>query len=273
MDVSIKSQKRAKFVGRIVEVLDYFYQENPELRVRDIVNRYGRPQSSTTELLFSMVELGLLHRNPVQRTFSLTPCAGLIGTSAQTGMVRDGRLVLAIDRLAAQTGLEVVLFGLTELNAQVVRWNSRPRATGKGTRTLYCGMRVPLIDSAAGWLLLSTFPSPRREAVVRRLISENDSDSKANFAEICARLHKCSDEAAVIGPAGFGMPADLVALLLPDQPVDQPLALALIHDPKDQHDPIELLACLRHAVARIQEEHLRTRTDNAEALPLAIRSN
>jgi DNA-binding IclR family transcriptional regulator len=65
-----------------------------------------------------MIQLGLLTKYPNLRTFSLTPRAVLLGSTVQTGMVRDGRLVRIMDRLAAQTGLEIALFAIAGVNTQ-----------------------------------------------------------------------------------------------------------------------------------------------------------
>ena len=57
---SREKPNKAKIARRVIEVLDFFDDENREASVMDIVRRYGRPQSSTSELLASLVELGLL---------------------------------------------------------------------------------------------------------------------------------------------------------------------------------------------------------------------
>src|SRR5688500_8456816 len=116
---SIESNK-AKIAKRVVEVLEFFDDDHPRATVMDIVRRYNRPQSSTSELLSSLVELGLLYKDPHTRSYSLAPRAALIGSSGQSDIVRRGRLVHMLDRLVAQTGLSVALFGRVCLNAQII---------------------------------------------------------------------------------------------------------------------------------------------------------
>src|SRR6202007_2091576 len=94
---------KPKTARRVVEVLEYFDDTHREATVMDIVRRYNRPQSSTSELLSSLVELGLLYKNPHSRSYSLAPRAALLGAAGQTGAVRDGRLVGLIHRLVAPT--------------------------------------------------------------------------------------------------------------------------------------------------------------------------
>src|SRR5690349_9731690 len=92
------SSNKAKIAKRVIEVLEFFDDNHREATVMDIVRRYDRPQSSTSELLSSLVELGLLYKDPYSRSYSLTPRAALLGTAGQEGPVRDGRLVKVVDR-------------------------------------------------------------------------------------------------------------------------------------------------------------------------------
>ena len=97
---AVKAQSnKDKNARRVIEVLDFFDDSHREATVMDIVRRYQRPQSSTSELLSSLVELGLLEKDSQARTYRLTPRAAMIGTGSQSGVVRDGRLVRLVDRL------------------------------------------------------------------------------------------------------------------------------------------------------------------------------
>ena len=127
---------KAKIARRVVEVLEFFDDTHRQATVMDIVRRYDRPQSSTSELLSSLVELGLLYKDPFTRSYSLTARASLIGTSGQAEYVRDGRVVRLLDRLVAQTGLSVALFGMVGLNAQIVSWRAGTRGTAPALRSL-----------------------------------------------------------------------------------------------------------------------------------------
>src|ERR1700754_681209 len=101
---TVLDSNKAKTARRVIEVLDYFDDQHREATVMDIVRRYDRPQSSTSELLSSLVELGLLHKDAYSRSYSLTARAALLGVAGQAPAVRDGRLVGLLDRLVAQTG-------------------------------------------------------------------------------------------------------------------------------------------------------------------------
>ena len=264
MPVAAAPSNKAKIARRVIEVLEYFDDSHREATVMDIVRRYDRPQSSTSELLSSLVELGLLFKDPHSRSYSLAPRAALIGAAGQTGIVRDGRLVGLIDRLTAQTGLSVAVFGRVGLKTQIVSWHAGPRASEQAVRGLYGGLREPMSDSAPGWLLLSTVEQPRRDGVVRRLNAEAADDRKFSVTDMAARLDACHASAHVRGKLGFGSRAEVVAALLPGQDTRHPLAIGIVYGDEDRVNQDSLLRCLDEAI-----ESLATSDGRVEKLPTA----
>lgn len=250
MPAASAPSNKAKIARRVVEVLEYFDDAHREATVMDIVRRYNRPQSSTSELLSSLVELGLLYKDPHSRSYSLAPRAALLGAAGQSGAVRDGRLVGLIDRLVAQTGLSVALFGRVGLKAQIVSWHTGPRAEAQTVSDLFGGLQVPLSDSAAGLLLLSTMGQPRRDGILRRLNAEASDERKFAVADMTARLDACRDSRHIRGKVGFGSGADLIAALLPGQDELHPLALGIVYGEADRVNRDSLLRCLDEAIAQ-----------------------
>lgn len=247
---TVESNK-AKIAKRVIEVLEFFDEEHPQATVMDIVRRFNRPQSSTSELLSSLVDLGLLYKNPCSRSYSPTPRAAMLGTAVQPGMVRDGRLTGVIDRLSAQTGLSVAVFGMVGLKVQIFNWRAGKRTLRTAAPAGFSGgQQEHLCDSAVGQLLLSTVPQPRRDGMIRRLNAEASPERKFSFPEMAARVQQCRDQKHATGVAGFGSIADITAVLLPDQPENQPLAIGLIYEPSGQIDPAALLQSFSDAMAR-----------------------
>lgn len=251
---SVESNK-AKIAKRVVEVLEYFDEDHPLATVMDIVRRYNRPQSSTSELLSSLVGLGLLYKDPYSRSYTPTPRAALLGCSVQSGIVRNGRLPGLIDRLSAQTGLGVAVLGMVGLSVQIFTWRGGKFPLRTSQTDGFCGgQQERLTDSAAGVLLLSTVQQPRRDGMLRRLNAEASEDRKVSVSEMTARMQRCLDTGYSHGMAGFGSIADISAMLLPDQPAGQPLAIGLVYEPNEQIDPEALRQTLADAIARCTAE-------------------
>jgi DNA-binding IclR family transcriptional regulator len=221
----------------------------------DIVRRYGRPQSSTSDLLTIMVGLGLLYKDRPTRAYCLTPRAALLGGAVQPSVVRDGQLVALINRLSAQTGLAVGVFGVVGLNLQICCWRSgMSKRPASKTARLSGGQQDTLADSAAGWLLLSTIAQPTRDGMIRRMNAEAAPDRRFFVPDMMARVRQCRDQGHATGVAGFGSTARVTSILLPGLPDHQPLAIGLVYEPSDQIDPAQLLRTLQDAVAGIDEQ-------------------
>lgn len=246
---------KAKIAKRVIEVLEFFDEDHPHATVMDIVRRFDRPQSSTSELLSSLVDLGLLHKDPCSRSYSPTPRAAMLGASVQPKLVRDGMLTGLIDRLSSQTGLGVSVFGMVGLKVQVFHWRPSKHTFRTSGAAGFCGgQQEHLSDSAVGRLLLSTVAQPRRDGMLRRLNAEAAPERKFVFADMAAQMQQCRDEACVSGIVGFGSIADVTAVLLPNMPEYQPLAIGFVYEPSDQIDASNLLRTLKEAVHRCAEQ-------------------
>ncbi len=265
---------KAKIARRVVEVLEYFDDTHREATVMDIVRRYNRPQSSTSELLSSLVELGLLYKDPYSRSYCLAPRAALLGTASQSGTARGGSLIRLVDRLVAQTGLAVGIFGMVGLNTQIVSWRTSPRATSanghSATRGLFGGLQEPLYASAAGWLLLSTVPQSRVDGIVRRLNAEAPNDAKFSCSEMTQRLQLCRDGQYAVGPAGFDANAEALVALLPDDGSGHRMAVGFVYGPEARVQGDALLECLREGIrACCTPAEAEAEPTRIEALPTA----
>lgn len=246
---------KAKIARRVIEVLEFFDEEHPQATVMDIVRRFDRPQSSTSELLSSLVDLGVLYKDPLSRSYSPTPRAAMLGTGVQPAIVRGGQLVGMIDRLSAQTGLAVAVFGMVGLKAQIYRWRAGTRPLRAARSGVFSGgQQEHLSDCAPGWLLLSTVPQPRRDGMLRRLNAEAAADRKFSFGEMAGRVQGCRDRGYALGSAGFRSHAESTAVLLPGLPETQPLAIGFVYEPSEQIDRSKLLECLTAALTKCKED-------------------
>lgn len=238
---------KAKTARRVIEVLEFFDEQKRHATVMDIARRYKRPQSSTSELLAILVDMGLLYKDSNSRSYTPTPWAAMLGSLFQPSSVRDGRLSMLTDRLVAQTGLGTALMGMVGLNVQIYRWlaGSKPLAIPDG---LTGGTQRRLCESAAGWLLLSTISPERREGVIRRLGAETPADRKFSATAITQRVQDCGQQGYAVGPAGFGGTAEMCAVLMPSEPGEHPMVLGFMYEPSEDIDRAALIALLQKSV-------------------------
>lgn len=260
--MSTDRSTKAKMARRVIEVLEFFDEEQPRATVTDIARHVNRPTSSTSDLVAGLVNLGLLYRDEVTKLYSLTPHVALLGNAAQPHILRNGRLTQMIDRLSVQTGLAVAVFGMVGPTVQIFSWrhgkqilrNANPSGFGGGQLEHLC-------DSGVGMLLLSTVDQPRRDGMLRRLNAEASPDRKFSYAEAVAQVELLKEQRHVTGKIGFGSTADIAAVLLPDQVENQPLAIGLIYRPSGRINPSNLLESVRSAIARCAESPPENSTD------------
>ena len=244
---------KAKTARRVIEVLEFFDESHRHATVMDIVRRYNRPQSSTSELLASLVELGLLYKDASSRSYTLTPRAAILGSLSQPSLVRDGSLSMLIDRLVAHTGLGTALFGMVGLNAQMFRWSPGSKYPPASAKPLASGMQDELCASAAGWMLLSTLPQQRRDGLIRRLNAETPGERQFSSTAMSQRVQECGRQGFAIGPAGFGTSAETCAVLVPREVDDRPMVLAFVYERSPEIDPLKLVGALQHSIQRCIE--------------------
>jgi DNA-binding IclR family transcriptional regulator len=245
--VTLESNK-AKIAKRVIEVLEFFGARNQPATVMDIARRYGRPQSSTSELLSSLVEMGLLYKDPSSRAFTPTPRLATLGVAGQPEIIRDGRLFNYMDRLAQTTRETVALFGMVGTHAQVFRWISGSRSL---TQDVGCGSSELLSASAAGLLLVSTMSAEQSRGLLWRLNAEAPAGGKFDHAEMIERVARYRRQGHAIGDSGFLPGMEASAVLLPRMAGERPLALAVLYPAEAPHDAEALVETLKHGVVQV----------------------
>ena len=259
---TVLESNKAKIAKRVIEVFEFFDNNNRHATVMDIVRQYGRPQSSTSELLSSLVEMGLLYKDARSRTYTPTPRLATLGSWAQPDIIRGGQLFAFMDRLAQFSRHSVALFGMVGTHVQIFRWAAG--AWPMGDR-IGCGMSDPLSASAAGQLLLSTMPADASAKILRRLNAEASEPERFNYSAMVEQVQQFKRQGHATGDAGFGVSARMTAVLLPHVSGERPLALGVIYPADAAVDAGALATTLRGGIDEAQIERVG---DVAPAIPL-----
>jgi DNA-binding IclR family transcriptional regulator len=239
------SPSKLKVARRCIRVLEFFDAHPQAATNQQIARSCGFAQSSISDLLAVMVDIGLLRQD--RRRYVPTVRAAMLGSVYQPAPVRDGRLAMLIDQLNAQTGLGVAVVGMAGQNAQIYHWaHARRELPGVDAGRLAGGRQTPLWASPAGLVLLSTLGPAQWRRVIHRLRAEAGPETTGRRADVEASVLAAERGGHAAGPDGFGAGAYMYAVLLPGS---EPLALCLVCEPRARVDSAELVALLRRAGA------------------------
>jgi DNA-binding IclR family transcriptional regulator len=155
-----------KSVGRTLEVLELFEEQRRPLRLHEIYEMLGYPQSSTTNLLKSMVVLGYLNYSRVTRTYLPTARVSSMGRWLFGLMYGQHDFPAMLDRIRQATDETVVLAMQNDVFIQYVTVLTPDHEfkvpPPEGT------MRA-MTDSSAGLALMSQMSDRKVEKLVRQI--------------------------------------------------------------------------------------------------------
>ena len=254
MAARLLESSKAKIARRVIEVFEYFSAANERATVMDIARCYHWPQSSTSELLSSLAELGLLYKDPVSRSFTPTPRLAAMGMAAQPEIIRNGLLFNFMDRLVQTTRMRVALFGMVGLHVQAFRWLNPPSSVAEDVG---CGASELLSHSAAGLLLLSTLSSDQAQGALWRLYAEASPKEKFDRQVLAEQVMALRQHGHATGTAGFVAGMQMTAMLLPREIGERPLALGVLYAPEEACEPSALVETLRRGISRARSDEPR----------------
>lgn len=164
-----------KTAGRVFEVLEHLREHRREVTVRELVERFGWPLSSTLALLKSMAALGYLRHD--QRLHAFVPTARLAGVGdwVTDYLYRSGPIARELERVARVTGQTAILGVESDLHAQYVH------VILGGGSVLYnvqAGTRRLLCRSGMGWALIADRSPEAVADLVRRTNARLGADER-----------------------------------------------------------------------------------------------
>ena len=154
-----------KSASRAIEVFELFSRMRRPLPLSDIAATLGYPLSSTSALLKTLIRSGYLSFDRKSRFYFPTPKVAGLGDWIARALFGSGQVLEAMRDVHAATGETTSINAANDVQLQYLQLipSIHPIRfhVDEGT------MR-PLTQSAAGWLLLSTMPDDRVDAIVRR---------------------------------------------------------------------------------------------------------
>ncbi len=162
-----------KSARRTLEVFEMFATVQKPLSVTAIAKRMSMPQSSTSELLQSLVTLGYLDHDVQARTYYPTLRIGILSTWMYQRHEQFGDIPAQMSEVAEATGENVLLAMRNGINSQYVlgQLSGRPNE--------FCvenGELKPLTSCASGWALLAYESDQEIGKIVRRVQAEAECE-------------------------------------------------------------------------------------------------
>lgn len=203
-----------KSAGRVLQILEFFDAVQREARVTEISRALHYPQSSTSVLLRSLVDMGYLQHDRYRRSYYPTRRVSLLGNWVDPAMVQQGRLLAQANKLASATERTVVIASANGLHAQYI-YVSRSIEDTAPESCAYIGELRPITTVAVGKALLSTMGDDHVSKLVRRINAERESTvPPVNSAEFLAELQLGRKHGYFTGSgAGAGQSAIAIPLL------------------------------------------------------------
>jgi DNA-binding IclR family transcriptional regulator len=213
----------SRSIKRTLEVLEFFDADHPAVSVSEISRELGYPQSSTSILLKSLMELGYLSYNQANRTYRPTARVALLGRGVQSYLFGDGSVMSVLEEISQRTGELVILAARA---GSVVQYIHVIPATNAIRMHLRTGAVRPILGAAIGHLFLSALPKEDVDDEIERLwhLSETQSITPK---EVVKKIKDISAKGFALSTNTVTPGGGVVGVLLPGTYNGQRLAIGV----------------------------------------------
>lgn len=218
------SSELSRSIKRTLEVLEFFDPEHPAVSVSEISRALGYPQSSTSILLKSLMELGYLHYDKANRTYRPTARVALLGRGVQSYLFGDGTVMAALEDISQRTGEMVILAARAGV---VVQYIHVIPATNPVRMHLRTGAVRPMVGAAVGHLFLSALPEEDLEPEIDRLVAVTDLPPAFSRELLLREIRRIRRSGYALSTNTVTPGGGVVAVLLPGTFNGQTLAIGI----------------------------------------------
>jgi DNA-binding IclR family transcriptional regulator len=245
--VGIQDDDVVKSVGRVFEVLELFDRRREPLSATDVERSLGYPQSSTLALLKSMVKLGYLSFDQLDRRYLPTMRVASLGHWVEASFHGEGRLAALVDEIGTLTGETVCLSCRNDL---VMQFTHVRLSTQGLILNVAPGAMAPLFRSAIGLCALGAHP----DAAIRKLVqrfnrrTRNPAD-KVDTDKVLQSVHRAQATGYALRYETYIPGISAIAWLLRPETGGQPIVLS-IGGPTDRvrHREASIIRTARSAI-------------------------
>jgi len=239
-----------KSAGRVLAILEFFDEIRREATEAEIASKLAYPQSSTSALLKSLIQLGYLDYDVGTRTYLPSPRVALLGTWLDAGPVRDGSLIRLLEDIAQATGDTVILAARNGIYSQyihVIQARSRMRFL------VPTGSRRLVVWSATGFALLGGAADEEIRALTRRANAELAESRPIDPRKVLAHVRELRERGYFFSRGLVTPGAGSIAMPLP-RGIDRrgprlAVGISQAHDKLVRRDD-EIFACVHERIRR-----------------------
>ncbi len=246
------NDQTVKSARRVFEIFEAFATARRGLALKDIMNVLGYPASSASNILKSMVALGVLDYDRETHIYMPTLRMPDLVSWIEPTRFADGALLRAMQHLHAVTDETVCLGTQSDLYAQYV--HSIQTKLPAPFRQMPLTVR-PLTRCGLGWLLLSVASNERIEHIVRRVNYDvADKSERVRLPELMARIGQVRADGYVFSRHTVVVGGGMIGMLVPAAMGERRLAIS-VHGPVDRLEAKQelILSELRAVMASAAE--------------------
>jgi DNA-binding IclR family transcriptional regulator len=236
--------KTVKSARRVLELLEYVSDKRRTVTVMDVSRELQYPQSSTSELLSCLVQLGYLRHDRAQRTFHSTVRVATIGHQVAADQQGRGELFDMVEALNVASGncAMIAMIHRTSLQPVYLAGDERPLSRITVAGPLHC---------ALGKVLLADWGETALRALIHRLNADPESEGSIRPGDFLNEMDEVRRNGFAISTAYPAFRGRLIAIALPQHVCDTPLSLGMVIDEKLGDAAVgECVAQMRGAVSR-----------------------
>jgi DNA-binding IclR family transcriptional regulator len=243
---------QVKSATRAIEIFEYFNGVRKPRSMSEVAAVLGYPQSSTTVLLKTLVNLGYLNFDRLERVYFPTPKITSLGDWVPRALFGSGRVLEAMRDVHVATGETVSINTKNDVYIQYVQVIQSVHALRFHVDE---GTLRPLTLSGVGWTLMSTLPDDKIDNLVRRANIATERSSRVTTAEIMERIRNIRQRGYCFAENIPFVGGGTICLLLPTKIQNQPAVLGLggtVERIRENHN--RYLAVLRRAAKELKQK-------------------
>lgn len=243
-----KQRSAVKSAERTLAILEYFREKKRGATVGEIAGGLGLPQSSTTMLLKSLLDLGYVNYTPLTRKFRPTFRVAVLGSWIQESLFATGPLTDTMDAIGNAIG-ETVLLGLQ--NGPHMQYVHIVAASHAVQLTAQVGIMRPMTCSALGRILLTRKTNEEIRAIIRRNNADAaDSEHRVQERQFMLEIEAIRSQGFAESRGKMVPGANVIAMIVPGQAEGPPLAIGV-------GGPMVRIEERRDEILRIMRRYLR----------------